>query len=144
MGLVSEAIARLKARVPDLGNRVEAAASYATLMKSGGVPQVAMVAHVIFTGIGGGRALPLTGIYTQKIDRLISVVLTVNTGNAQGGHWLDRVEAVVEAILAAMLGWQPTGASGICTLRRSQLIDATGGVFRYEITFSCDHDLRII
>jgi hypothetical protein len=144
MTLVTEAIARLKARVPDLGNRVEAAANYATLMKSGGVPQAAIVAHVLFTGIGGGTALPLTGIYTQKISRLLSVILTVNTGNAQGGHWLDRAEAVIDAILAALLGWQPSGASGICTLRRSQLVDATGGVFRYELTFSCDHDLRII
>ena len=67
-------------------------------------------------------------------------------GFSLGGQplWADRSEALIEAILAAMLGWQPTGATGVCILRRSQLIDASGGVFRYEITFSADHDLRII
>jgi hypothetical protein len=129
MTLVTEAIARLKARVPDLGNRVEAAANYATLMKSGGVPQAAMVAHVLFTGLLGGTALPLTGIYTQKITRLLSVTLTVNTGNAQGGHWLDRAEAVIAVILAALLGWQPSGASGICTLRRSHCLTTPAAYF---------------
>lgn len=144
MGIVSEAIVRLKAMVPDLGDRVEGAASYQALMKAGGAPHAALVAHVVFTGIAGGRAVPLTGCFAQKIERLISVILSINTGHAQGGHWADRSEALIEAILAAMLGWQPSAATGVCILRRSQLIDASGGVFRYEITFSADHDMRII
>lgn len=143
MALIEDTIARLKAQVPDLGNRVEGAASLAALARSGGVPQVALVAHVLPSGIGGGKALPLMGMYRQAVDRLVSVILTVNTGHAQGGHWAERIEALVDQIILAVLGWQPTGSAGVFGLRRAQLIDATAGVFRYEITFSCEFEMRV-
>lgn len=143
MALVTDSIARLKTMVPDLGNRVEGAANFGALMKAGGVPQAALVAHVLPTGVAGGKAFPLTGMFRQSVSRLITVMLSVNTGHAQGGHWADRIEALIDDILAAMLGWQPTGSAGVFMLKRSQLIDATGGVFRHEITFSCDFEVRI-
>jgi hypothetical protein len=143
MGLTADTIARLKALVPDLGNRVEGAASLAALAKAGGAPQAALVAHVVPTGIGGGKPFPLMGMYRQATERLVSVLLTVNTGHAQGGHWADRIEALIDDILLAMLGWQPTGSAGVFNLRRAQLVDATGGVFRYEITFSCEFEVRV-
>jgi hypothetical protein len=142
--LVADVIARLKAGVPDLGNRVEGAGALAALSKSGGVPQAGLVAYVVPTGIAGGKAFPLTGIYRQAIDRLISVLLVINTGHAQGGSLGDRMEALTLAIINALVGWQPEGATGVVTLRRAQLIDATGGVYRHEITFAAEHELRIL
>lgn len=141
--LTGQIIARLKAGVPDLGNRVEGAGAWAALMRSGGVPQAALVAHVVATGMAGGAALPLTGVYRQPVDRLVAVVLTTNTGHAQGGRMIDQIETLIYAIIAALAGWQPDGAVGVMIFRRSQLLDATGGVFRHEITFSTEHELRI-
>lgn len=142
--VVADLIARLKARVPALGNRVEGAGALAALTRAGGVPQAALVAHVIMAGIQGGRAMPLTGIYRQTTERLVSVVITVNTGHAQGGRMIDTIEALLDAVIAGVVGWQPPDTQSVCVLRRAQLLTAQGGVFSYEITFAVDQEVRII
>ena len=142
--MVADVIARLKAKVPDLGGRVEGAAALAALMKSGGVPQQALVAHVLTTGIQGGEAIPLTGIYRQATSRLISVVLTINTGHAQGGRAAEAMEPLIDAVIAGLVGWQPPDNFGQFVLRRAQLLSAAGGVFSYEITFAVEQEVRII
>ena len=142
--VTADVIARLKAQVPDLGGRVEGAGSLAALAKAGGVPHAALVAHVVMAGLQGGAAIPMTGLYRQVINRLVTVLLTVNTGHAQGGRFIDAVEALIDEIIAAIVGWQPPATQSVFTCRQAQLLSAAGGVFSYEITFAVEQEVRIM
>ena len=144
MSLVDQLIARLRTGVPELGNRVEGAAALGALARSGGVPQAALVAHVVPAGLVGGQDIPLTGIYRQDTTRLTTVLLTANTGHAQGGHVADRLEELIDKIILAVVGWQPPDNFGSLILRRAQLLRAEGGIFSYEITFAVAQEVRII
>lgn len=140
MGLASDIIARLKAQVPDLGNRVEGAASLAAMMTSNVPPQVGRIAHVIPGGIAGRDVQALTGIYRQGVDRLPEVILTINAG--QAGARVDEAEELMDAMILSLVGWQPPEARAPLTFRRQQLLSAQAGVFRWQMTFSAPYELR--
>ncbi|MDT8856431.1 hypothetical protein RNZ50_15665 [Paracoccaceae bacterium Fryx2] len=136
-------IARLKARVADLGNRVAGAAEFAALTATGKAPQVTPAAHVIPTGIAGGKHLTQTGAYVQSIDRLFAVILTLRTQDASGARALARLDGLIEDIVQALAGWELGGRVGVVVFRRAALLRSTDGVFAYEITFSIADQLRI-
>ena len=137
-------IDRLKARVPDLGNRVEDVGALAALIATGGMAQVTPVAHVVPTGIAGGKHLAQTGSYVQAIDRLFSVILTLRTQDPTGKRALPRLADLIDGVVLALAGWDMGGLIGVVRFRRCTLIGADRGTFAYEISFSVTDQLRII
>ena len=136
-------IDRLKVRVPDLGKRVSGAAEFAALTATGAAPQDTPAAHVIPSGITGGKVVAATGVFLQGTDRLYSIILTIRASDASGGRILDRVSEFIDDIIAALAGWNFGNRVGVMHLRRCTLARAASGVFAYELTFSIDDQLRI-
>ena len=136
-------IARLKARVPDLGNRVAGAAEFAALTATGALPQVTPAAHVIPTGISGAKQAPQMGLYVQGIERLFSVVLTMRASDASASRSLGAASDLVEDIINALAGWELGGRIGVMTFRRAALVSASKGALSYELSFSLSDQLRI-
>lgn len=137
-------IDRLKARVPDLGNRVEDVGALAALTASGGVPGVTPIAHVVPGGIAGGKHVAQTGSYVQAVDRQFSVVLTLRTQDPSGKRAMSRLAELIDEIIAALAGWDIGALLGVVQFRRSTLIGADRGAFSYDIQFSVTDQLRII
>ena len=142
MAEVEDIITRLKARVPGLGGRAWGAAEFGALTATGQLPQVTPAAHIIPTGIRGGSQAPRTGAYVQSIDRLYSVVLTVKAGDASGARALPVIVDLIDAIIAALAGWDWGGRVGVMTFRGCTLARAVGGAFVYDISFSIPDQLR--
>lgn len=137
-------ILRLKDRVPDLGARVFGAAELANLTANGKLPQVTPAAHVITTGIAGGKHHAQLGSFVQTIDRLFSVILTLRSQDASGARALARLDGLITDIIAALAGWDIDGRLGVFVFRRAALLQTQDGVFAYEISFSIADQLRII
>lgn len=136
-------IARLKSRVPDLGQRVAGAAEFAALTATGALPQVTPAAHVIPTGISGAKQSPQMGLYIQGIERLFSVILTMRAGDASASRSLGAASDLVEDIIKALAGWELGNRIGVMTFRRSALVSASKGALSYELSFSLSDQLRI-
>ena len=137
-------IQRLKDRVPDLGARVFGAAEFANLTTSGKLPQTTPAAHVITSGIAGGKHHPQLGSYIQTVDRLYSVILTLRSQDASGARALPKIDGLIADIIAALAGWDIDGRHGVFILRRAELLRTTEGMFVYQISFSITDQLRII
>lgn len=137
-------IARLKARVTDLGDRVEDVGALAALTATGGVPGATPIAHVVPTTILGGKHLAHTGSYVQAVERQFSVILTLRTQDASGRRALPRLEQLIDTIIAALAGWDIDDLVGVVVFRRSAPIGADRGAFTYELQFSIADQLRII
>lgn len=144
MADVDDIISRLKDRVPALGGRVYGAAEFATLTATGQLPQVTPAAHVVPTGIKGGKHHAQTGSYLQSIDRLYSVMLTVKAGDASGARAMAHISSLQEAIIGALAGWDWGQRVGVMVFRNSPLARAAQGAFVYELSFSIADQLRII
>lgn len=136
-------IDRLKTRVADLGGRVEGAADLANLMRSNALPQVTPAAHVLPTGLTGGRQTAYVGLYRQEVDRQIAVILTVRTHDATGARAMAAVAALIDAIVLALAGWQPADETGVFALRRATCVRFGEGTAVYQIDFSLPDQLRI-
>lgn len=133
MALVDDVIARLKAEVPVLQNRVEGAADLGALFGRGELPQVTPAAHVVPAGIAAGRAGGSIGHYSQKIDRQIAVVLSFRGRDKASTRGLDGVEAVLDAVLAAIAGWTPDPATtGVFALRGARLVSIPADALVYH------------
>lgn len=135
MALADDIRARLTARVPALGGRVQAANDLAALQRSGGWPGVTPAAHVIPAGMLGGAEVPVFPKFRQRVERLWSVILTIRSHDATGARWLDRIEELEAEILTAMLGWCPLDRDPFA-LRRASLIRFEAGTMVRELTFS--------
>ncbi|MGV8987649.1 MAG: phage tail terminator protein [Cypionkella sp.] len=131
---IADMISRLKDRVPDLGGRVQGAADLLRLMSSGADPQITPVAFVVPSGISGGAHSGMIGAYVQPIERLFSVVLTLRT-DASGLRALERVDALIDAIIAALAGWD-IGLTSLFVFKRCQPIRSASGSLSYEISFA--------
>lgn len=133
-------IARLKALVPDLGDRVSGASEWTRLTQSGAEPSVTPVAFVLPTGGVGGKHQGMTGAYVQPVELLVSVVLVLRTDTA-GLRALDRLAGLIDDIVNAIAGWD-IGLVGLFVFRRWQLIQAAKGTLTYEITFAIGDRIR--
>lgn len=136
-------IQRLKARVPDLGNRVAGAVEFAALTATGARPQVTPTAHVIPTGISGKPMQPQVGLYIQSIERQFSIILSLRATDASASRSLNPASDLIETIIAALAGWELGSRIGVMIFRRATLVDASKGALSYELSFSLSDQLRI-
>ena len=143
--MTPQIIERLKAEVHDLQRRVEGAGSLAALMQKEAVPRVTPCAHVIPTSITAPTRPPaISGGYVQAIDRGFAVILSLRVHDPNGARALDEAASLIEAIIMALAGWEPSEDSiGIFEFRRAVLVAFDRGVAVYEIDFALPDQLRI-
>lgn len=141
--LVPAVIARLKAEVTTLRS-VEGAKSFLALMKSRALPQVTPAAHVLPTGIQGGRADAISGAFTQGIRESVAVILTIRSNDRLGEGAIDDIDGLIHTIVAAIAGWAPGNETGVFELVRAQPLNVDANAFVYQIEFAIQDQLRIL
>lgn len=137
-------IARLKANVAALGNRVEGAAALAPLMDGNGLPATTPIVFVIPLGLDAGRAESSTGTHRQMMFLQWGILLVVDyAGDATGAETMPEVGTIAKAIREALAGFQP-GTDGVLDLKRERLVKLSKGTAFYQLDFNVDEQLRII
>ena len=145
MSPIDEVVERVKAQVPALGGRVETAAELAVLVAKGDKPQRVPAAYVLWLGDDAGPVTTLTGLQRQIVTQHIGVVLvTRHVGDRRGGEQLDDIRPLVEAVKAALTGWEPPGGEDALAYRRGRLLSLTrtGHLFA-QVDFKVDAQLRV-
>lgn len=142
---VEEVRSRLEAQVPALAHRVHGAADLARLMAAGKPPQVTPAAHVLPGGLQGGRddGGLAVGLFRQAVRRVVTVILTLRVHDKLGQRALDALDALLDAVITAICGWQPDPAIGPFTLRSGRVLSMAGGALSYQIDFQIADEVRI-
>lgn len=146
MSLVADVIARLKAQVTDLSNRVEGAAELAAVMKAGKLPQVGPAAHVVYAGIApNGRTEALTGHFQQPVLRMVSVLVTFRGYDKRSVRGSEGVETLIDAVIHALIDWTPNPATtGVFQVRSARPIATDQDATLYQIDFILPDHLEVI
>lgn len=140
--MIDAIVQRLKDRVPGLAGRVDKAGALAALMAEGALPRVTPAAHVVPTGIVGGKGEVATGAYRQSIGRQISVALSIRAHDPAGRRALDEIEPLIDAIILALVGWAPARGPGVVGFRYAQLASFKAGMAVYDIAFVLPSQIR--
>lgn len=143
MGIViADVIARLEDQVTGLRS-VEGVADFTTLLKQNALPQQTPAAHVVPTGIRGGKPETATGVFTQPTSEAVAVILTVRSNDQAGERALEAVDALIESTIAALAGWAPNDELGVFQLERGSVMNMSAGALVYQLEFSIADQLRI-
>lgn len=143
--VIDAVIARLKAQVPALQDRVDGAADFGQLMQSKSMPSAPVSAFVLWGGIiPRGRPDVATGAYRQAIARAVTIVLVVRSNDRRGEGALDELEPLVEAVLTALCGWAPGDETGVFELGRASISSFSRGTAVFQIDLTISDQLRIL
>ena len=135
---------QLEAQVGELQGRTGNAREFSNLVESGQLPQTTPHAFVIFSGMQGGQADAVSGLFLQSYSETTSVVLMVRTANDPlGDRAIDEITPIVRAVIKALAGWAPEDAIGVFQLARAELVGARTGVLVFQIDFTLNDQLRI-
>lgn len=137
-------IARLKANVEALGQRVDGAAALAPLIDGNELPATTPAAFVIPLGLDAGRAESSTGTHRQMMHLQWGVLLVIDyAGDVTGVETMPEVGELAKSIREALAGFQP-GSDGVLDLKRERLVKLSKGTAFYQLDFNVDEQLRII
>jgi hypothetical protein len=136
-------IARLKAMAPSLGE-VEGAVELSALMASKPQARSKPIAHVVPTGLRANGGESSSGTFTQMLDQVFAVFLTITTVNdPKGAKAQASLDALILEVILALAGWGPDAATGVLRLLRGAPVNITPGVIVYTIEFAISDQLRI-
>lgn len=144
--LMPQVAARLETEIPALAKRVFGAAQLSGLMARNALPQVTPAAFVLPLGLGVlGSPDAGASAWTQMVDERIGVVLVIRVhGDATGGSGLADLAQLVEAVLAALAGWDPGDTiTGVLRFTGSNLTSLSAGTIVYELNFAIENQLRV-
>lgn len=138
--LLAEAVRqRLVAEVADLGGRVMPALDLAALIARNQLPQVTPAAAVLPLGIGGGAVVATFGQFRQIVTRRVGVLIVLRAPEPATARGTSDVEALAEAITAALAGWTPDQTTpGVLRLEAGELRSLQGGAILYDLRFAID------
>lgn len=140
--MIDAVVARLKAEVPDLSNRVEESAFLADLLNKGRMPQGA-TAIVFPARLQGGKSQTATGYYHQEFAETLGVLLVANVGDQTGKRAMDRIRPLIFEVIAALAGWAPGEELGVFNFTRGFLASMNQGRLVYQIDMTINDQLRI-
>lgn len=133
-----------------LGGRIQPGASLAELMARNQAPQTCPAAFVLPLGIRGGTVTAMAGAFAQDIVETLGIVLFLRAaGDATGGSLTDRLTPLRNAVIRAIVGWEPQSdwlegeSVGVFRLARGELMSLSAGLLTYQIDFALDDQLRI-
>lgn len=142
--MIDAVIARLENQIPELVHRVEGAGNLAELARSNRLPQVTPAAHVMPTGLRGGRADGGAGSYTQEFSEAVAVILTIRDQHPEAKRVLGDLRGFILRIIEAIAGWVPPSGMSNFTFARAELVSSSKGTFIYQIDFAITDQLRIL
>lgn len=140
--MIEAIVTRLKARVPDLGNRVEGALDLADMLRAGRLPENTN-AIVLPLALSGRAADAAAGLYRQGFAETIAVLLLARVHDQTGRRALARIRPLIMEVVEAIAGWTPGDQLGVFQLARGRIVSMTGGSLIYQIEFTIDDQLRI-
>ncbi|MGD9767968.1 MAG: hypothetical protein AB7U62_10005 [Pseudolabrys sp.] len=143
MTFVAEIATRTKAQVPALVS-VDQVAELAALVQSGALPQQFPASYVIPLGFDARAGEVASGMFTQMLEEVVGVVLIAQAiGDPKGLRALATIDTLITAVIAALVGWSPTGAIGAVRAVRGRLMSMDNGVVFYQLDFAIPQQLRI-
>jgi len=132
MSLLDDITARIEAQVPDLAGKVGSFADLSALFDREFRPRRAVTAWVVPGGMTGGPAHATIGRFSQVVTRSVVVALAWRISDATGAAGLPGAEATVDAVVAALLGYEPPSASssarGVLQLRSGETFIRAGAL----------------
>jgi hypothetical protein len=137
--LCAAVIDRLDSEVPDLSGRLMRAADFAGLLARNALPQVTPAAAVLPLGMRGGPVVASLATFRQVVTRRVAVVLVLRAPDQPGSRAGGDIEALAEAVLAALSGWTPDDTTpGVLRLEAAELRSLAGGTLIYDLSFALD------
>lgn len=134
---------RLQEALPQLSGRVGTAAQLADLMARNALPQQTPAAYVLPLGFRGGRPSAMAGAYTQPLEEVVGIVLTIRSHDRTGERALEDLRELLMAIMTAIAGWKPAEAVGAFVFQRGQVMAMAAGTVTYQLDFLIPTQLRI-
>jgi len=143
---VDDVIARIDDEVPALANRTKGAADLSTLVSEGSLPQSAVAAFVLPIGFRNTSAGDASAnAFTQMLVETIGILLVIrNANDITGGKSLPKIETLADLLIAKIAGWAPSGAFGVFSVSRGQLLSANDGTVIYQLDFAIQKQVRNI
>ncbi len=135
-------VARLEAS--QAVERVEGALELQALVEAGALPSAGRSAFVVPLGFNGGAVGMASGAYVQALTEVVGVVLAVRSSQPPARAARHALSGLVEAVVAALAGWQPPGAIDVLRLNRGFLVDVRKGIALYQLDFSISSQLRVL
>lgn len=130
-------VAALVNTVANLEGRVHMSLDYQRLTAKGLLPQSPQAAFVLSLGFDAKPSDRATGLHRQKIVERLGVILVVQAADdPEGTRARSVVEALTEAVIAAVIGQRPASAEGPLEMVRGRLIANSEGNAFYQIEFS--------
>lgn len=140
--MLGATVARLKAEVPALGQRVEEAAQLTDMLEKRGLPQRSTT-FVVPLGLQARPASYATGAVIQDFAETIGVLLVARVTDQTGATALSKIRPLIQEVATALVGWDPGTGFGGYELRRGTLAGIRDGALLYMIEFSIADQLRI-
>lgn len=84
-----------------------------------------------------------TGVVSQKVLRVVRVLIGFTRQSQRRMGNLDAVEDVVEAVKAALIGWTPAGENPVVYVgARIEYGDITNGILIWGVDVGCPYHLE--
>jgi len=144
--LLADVEARIEANVSTLAGRMQSAAQLAELIARKALPQVTPAGFVLPLGkTPRGEGEAATGVFTQMVDERVGVILVLRGhGDATGKTRLPDLDTLIEATIAAIVGWGPDDYPGVFRIAGARLGHFVTGTIVYELDFAIQRQLRIV
>lgn len=140
--MIQVVVDRLKANVPELGDRVEGALELVKLVQDGRYPH-SKGAMVVPAGLRGGVAEVSTGMFQQNYAEAISVIVVARATDRAGEKALKDLQPLIMQIVETIAGWAPDETVGVFELVDGRLASFVNSQVIYQVNFSINNELRI-
>jgi hypothetical protein len=146
MTIASALQERIKQRVPELNNRVDAVADFAAFIAAKALPQTLPAGFVLPLGFNGRDPQASSGAFVQAKDDVFGVVLVAAaTGDPKAAKAIGTIEQLTGKVLDAVCGWAPDDSPGVFSALRGRLVSVVpGAAVFYQIDFAIGDQVRII
>lgn len=134
---------RTRLLASDVG-RIEDALSLQRLIDQKALPPAPVTAFVVPMGLRGGEVRSAGVPFIQDTTETVAVFLAVKEANPVGQRAKDALSAKIDAVIAAIAGWQPEGQPDVFRLIRAFLVSFAQGVALYQIEFSTTSQVRVL
>lgn len=144
MTLVDQVVDKIDSGIAVLQGRVDRAAAFAAMTKSGEMPQSTPAVFVLPLGFDARDPELATGAHVQRVFETVAVILVIDTaGDGLAARALPEMTELSDDIVTLIAGWVPDGAIAPVAVKRGRLIDITAGAIFYQLEFSLEGTLRL-
>lgn len=141
--MIDALIAHLDANVSALSGRVDSAAALSDLLRRNALPQHTPAAYVLPTGFRGGKPDIISGLYRQRLEESVAVLIVVRGHDRTGERALRELRPLLLEVIGKVAGWQPSGFEDEFHFARGSISNVSTGTIAYQLDFVISDQLRI-